>query len=187
MRQIKSVPQSRIDEWDPRMNHLSKFLQRLIKIPPQLLYAVGLGPVYGRLVLLLTTTGRKSGLRRVTPLQYEAMDDVFYVASARGQQADWFRNIVVNPRVEVRVKARRFEGLAKPITDPSRIADFLELRLQRHPRLIGAMFRVQGLPAHPNRTELERYAARRALVVITPMNWEVSKAEKFPVDTDKAI
>jgi deazaflavin-dependent oxidoreductase (nitroreductase family) len=42
------------------------------------------------LVLLLTTTGRKSGRPRQTRLQYEKEGGVIYVASARGQQADWF-------------------------------------------------------------------------------------------------
>jgi len=37
----------------------------------RLLYRLGLGPLVGRVVLLLTTTGRKSGLPRVTPLQAE--------------------------------------------------------------------------------------------------------------------
>ena len=40
------------------------------------------------LVLLLTTTGRRSGLPRTTPLQYEEADHAVYVASARGAQAD---------------------------------------------------------------------------------------------------
>ena len=35
-------------------------------------YKRGIGPT--RMVLLLTTTGRKSGLPRVTPLQYEDID-----------------------------------------------------------------------------------------------------------------
>jgi deazaflavin-dependent oxidoreductase (nitroreductase family) len=148
------------------MNRFLKFCLHLGKLPPQILYALGLGPAYGRLVLLLTTIGRKSGLPRVTPLQYEEVDGVFYVASARGQQADWFRNIVANPQVEVRVKARHFHGVAEPITDPIPMADFLELRLHRHPRMIGTMFRVQGLPARPNRVQLEQYATKRTLVAI---------------------
>ena len=150
------------------MNRLAKLFLRSIKLPPQMLYALGLGPTYGRLVLLLTTIGRKSGLPRVTPLQYEEVDGVFYVASARGQQADWFLNIVANPQVEVRVKARHFHGVAEPMTDPISMADFLELRLQRHPRMLGTMFRVQGLPARPKRTQLEQYATRRTLVAIRP-------------------
>ena len=126
---------------------IAKFFWRLAKRGPQIAYARGLGPVYGKLVLLLTTVGRKSGLPRVTPLQYEEVDGLFYVAAARGQQADWFRNIVVNPRVEIRVRDRHFPGLAEPITDPARIADFLQARFERHPRMLGAMFLAQGWPA----------------------------------------
>jgi deazaflavin-dependent oxidoreductase (nitroreductase family) len=150
---------------------LPRFFWRLMKFN-RIWYSLGLGPIIGRLVLLLTTTGRKSGLPRVTPLQYEEENGVIYVAAARGQQADWFRNIVANPHVEVQVKANRFHGVAEPITDPARIADFLELRLRRHPRMIGAMLRSHGLPAQPNRTQLEQLAAKIALVAIRPCEHE---------------
>ena len=119
------------------------------------------------LVLLLTTTGRKSGLPRQTRLQYEEQAGVIYVAAARGQDADWFRNIVANPHVEVQMKAGRFCGLAEPITDPARIADFLELRLQRHPQMVRAMLLLHGL-MRPNRANLEQLAATLALVAIRP-------------------
>ena len=102
---------------------MRKFFWRAIKKPPVLFYAIGLGPVIGRLVLLLTTVGRKSGLPCVTPLQYEDIEGNIYIASARGIQADWFRNILVNPRVVVQVGSKEFNGLADPITDPARIAD----------------------------------------------------------------
>jgi deazaflavin-dependent oxidoreductase (nitroreductase family) len=134
----------------------------------QKLYAIGLGSMVGRLVLLLTTTGRKTGLRRVTPLQYEVIDGDFYVAAARGQSADWFRNIVANPCVEVAVKSRRFQGRAVPITEPQRIADFLKYRLERHPRMAGMILRSEGLPDRPNRAQLEAYAQRLAMVIIHP-------------------
>ena len=147
----------------------SRTLLRLIKRPPQILYALGLGPIYGRLVLLLTTTGRKSGLPRVTPLQYEEMDGDIYVASALGDQADWFRNIQANPKVEVRIRSRRFAGIAEPITDPSRVADFLEFRLRRRPKMVGAIMRREGLPPNPDRADLESYAEQRALVIIRPV------------------
>jgi deazaflavin-dependent oxidoreductase (nitroreductase family) len=149
--------------------HLPKWLLRLLKIPPQVLYKIGLGPVYGRFVLLLTTRGRKSGLPRTTPLQYETMDGVIYVASATGQRADWFRNILANPEVEVQVRNRKFRGKAETVTDPARIADFLALRRQRHPRMVGAMMRAVGLSARPTRVELEAYAANRPMVVIQPL------------------
>jgi deazaflavin-dependent oxidoreductase (nitroreductase family) len=133
------------------------------------LYALGLGPLIGRLVLLLTTTGRKSGLPRVTALQYEEIDGAIYLGSSKGARADWFQNLVANPCVTVRVKARQFSGRAQPVTDPVLVADFLELRLRRHPRLVGAMLKAEGLAAKPSRAELETYAGKLALAIIRPV------------------
>ena len=132
------------------------------------LYALGLGRLIGQIVLLLTTIGRKSGLPRVTPLQYEEVDGAWYVASAKGTKADWFQNILANRHVQVRVKAYHIHGLAEPITDPRQIADFLEFRLQRHPKMIGAILRSEGLPAQLSRADLEAYAQKLAIVIIRP-------------------
>ncbi|MCL5998881.1 MAG: nitroreductase family deazaflavin-dependent oxidoreductase [Chloroflexi bacterium] len=134
----------------------------------QVLYNIGLGPIVGRLVLLLTTTGRKTGLPRVTAVQYEEIDGAIHVGSSRGTHADWFRNILANPRVRVRVKSRQFTGIAEPVTDPARIADFLEYRLRKHPAMIGRILQADGLPPHPGRAELEQYATQLAMVIIRP-------------------
>ncbi len=119
------------------------------------------------IVLLLTTTGRKSGLPRQTRLQYEKQDGTLYVASARGQQADWFRNILANPHVEVQLEGQAWRGLAEPITDSVRIADFLELRLKRHPLMIRLMLLSHGL-VKTDRARLEQLTAGLALVAIRP-------------------
>lgn len=70
--------------------------------------------------------------------------------------------------VQVRVKSRRYQGIPEGVTDPGRIADFLEYRLMRHPQMTGAILRLEGLPANPSREELEAYATRLAFVVIRP-------------------
>ena len=141
---------------------------KILKYPPQFFYAIGLGPIYGRLVLLLTTTGRKSGLTRVTPLQYEEIDGKIVIGSARGTKADWYRNILMDPIVTVRVKSREFNGLAEPVEDPEKVADFLEYRLRKHPRMIGFIMRRDGFPPNPTRRDIVAYSANRALVIITP-------------------
>lgn len=146
-----------------------KIILRIIHWPPRIAYAVGMGPVIGNLLLLLTTTGRKTGQRRVTPLQYEEIDGRIYLAAARGRKADWYRNILADPNVEVRIKSRRFSGLAEPSLEARRIADFLEVRLRRRPNMIGMMFRAEGMRGTPDREALERYAADRALVIISPV------------------
>lgn len=126
----------------------------------------GFGPA--RMILLLTTTGRKSGLPRLTPLQYEDIDGAYYVASARGAKADWFRNLQANPQVEIEVQGQRLAGIAEPITDAAQIADFLELRKERHPWFIGLLVHFEGLPLRYSRADLERFAAEKTLVIIHP-------------------
>jgi len=135
----------------------------------RLLYAVGLGPLVGRIILLLTTTGRKSGKKRVTPLQYELIGSDYYLGAARGLQADWVRNIQSDPHVNIRVGGKHIQGIAEVINDASKFADFLEVRLERHPRMIGLiMEKAHGLPRHPSREQLEELAKKEALVIIHP-------------------
>ena len=135
----------------------------------RLLYAMGLGPVIGKFILLLTTTGRKSGLPRVTPLQYEKIGADYFVGAARGLKADWVRNLQSNPCVEVRVGARHLQATAEVITDPCRFADFLEVRLQRHPLMIGLiMQKAHGLPRRPSRAQLEELAKSEVCVILHP-------------------
>jgi len=130
-------------------------------------YRRGLGPT--RMVLLLTTVGRKSGLPRVTPLQFEQVDDAYYVASARGQDADWYKNICANPNVHAQVRDHEFEAVAEPVTDPARIADFIELRLRRHPVMIRLIMHLfDGLPLPYSRADLEAFCTEKALVILHP-------------------
>jgi deazaflavin-dependent oxidoreductase (nitroreductase family) len=136
----------------------------------RVLYAVGLGPVIGRFIVLLSTTGRKSGRKRVTPLQYEKIGADYYLGAARGVKADWVCNIQADPQVELRVGAKHFIGTAEVVTDPSRFADFIEVRLERHPHLIGLiMEKAHGLPKHPSREQLEEMAKTEAFVIVHPI------------------
>jgi len=139
---------------------------RLIRIGPRLAYTLGLGPLIGRFVLLLTTTGRRSGKPRITPLVYEEVDGGFNVASARGPSADWIRNIRADPNVTVRVGTRRFTCRAEIITDPKYLVSYLQHRMDRDPRVFGAILRLEGLPASPTHEQLEDLAGRRVMVTI---------------------
>ena len=133
------------------------------------LYAIGLGSLIGRIILLLTTTGRRSGKKRVTPLQYEKIGADYYLGAARGVNADWVRNIQINPQVEIRVGTKHFQGIAEIMTNPSKFADFMEVRLERHPRMIGLiMEKAHGLPKCPSRAQLEELAKNEAFVIVHP-------------------
>ncbi len=140
---------------------------RLIIFPPRFLYALGLGRLLGRRVLLLSTTGRRTGLRRTVPLQYEWIEGAIWVASVRGESADWYRNLKSDPAGVVRIGVRTFEVRGETVTDPGRIADFLEVRLERHPLMVRTLLRLVGVGAQPDRASLEAYARRLALVILS--------------------
>ncbi|MBI3738233.1 MAG: nitroreductase family deazaflavin-dependent oxidoreductase [Chloroflexi bacterium] len=142
-----------------------KNIQRIHRV----LYAIGLGPLIGRIILLLTTKGRRSGKTRVTPLQYEMIDGDYYVGAARGLKADWVCNIRSDPHVEVRVGSKHFQGTAELVTDPSKFADFMEVRLERHPRMICLiMEKAHGLPRRPSHAQLEELGKSEVFVILHP-------------------
>lgn len=121
-----------------------------------------------QLVLLLTTTGRKTGQDHITPLQYEQVGEAFYVGSARGKKADWYCNLLQNPNVKVEIAGNSFSAIAEVITDPKEIADFIELRLTTRPRMIGMMLRLEGLSRGFSRQDLEQLASKKAVVILRP-------------------
>ena len=152
------------------LNKVPRKILHLIHLPPQIVYAIGLGPLIGRMVLLLTTIGRKSGKERITPLQYEEIDGCYYVAAALGEKTDWDRNILASSRVKIRVKSKRVTGVAEIITETDKKADFLEYRYKKHPRMVGSIMRSGGMPIPPQRKDFLDYAQRIALVKIAPVN-----------------
>jgi deazaflavin-dependent oxidoreductase (nitroreductase family) len=117
-------------------------------------------------VLFVITTGRKSGLPRTTPLQYEEIDGALHIASARGRNADWVKNIEKNPDVAVDWNGRRFPARAEIVSEPARIADFLETRLKRHPVMMRLMLPFQGVSPFPSRGGLEKAARGITMVVL---------------------
>src|SRR5512146_99104 len=82
---------------------------------PILQYKLGLGWMIGKYVLLLTTTGRKSGKPRPTPLEYiyDKENDRYRVAAGWGGKTDWYRNLLKNPCVRVQVGRRKFDAIAE--------------------------------------------------------------------------
>ena len=88
-----------------------------------ILWRLGLGPwvnlfpeVLGR-SMVITHTGRKTGIRLRTPVNY-AMGggDIFCVAGF-GSISDWYRNLSTNPEVEVWLPNGWWSGTAEEVKD----------------------------------------------------------------------
>jgi deazaflavin-dependent oxidoreductase (nitroreductase family) len=138
-------------------------------IGPKLLYRLGLGDLLGSRVLMLTTTGRVSGLPRKTPLQYEVYNSVYLIGSARGLEADWVKNILKEPSVSVQIGRKTIQATAKVIENPQQVADFLEQRFATHPGFVKILFWLQGYRGDITRDDFIRYAQNRAIVLLQPL------------------
>ena len=70
------------------------------------------GQFEGAPLLLLTTTGRKSGTRTVNPVMYLADGDRLVVFASKGgapTNPDWYHNLVSQPKVTVEVGTENFQ------------------------------------------------------------------------------
>ena len=84
------------------------------------------GPIEGmqrdRLVLL-TTTGRRSGRRHTTPMMFHRDGDrVLVIASNVGapKHPQWYLNLLANPRVTVEIGDEAYPALATPTAGADR-------------------------------------------------------------------
>ena len=66
---------------------------------------------------LLETTGRRSGQPRHTPVGNGLDGDRFWLIAAHGQQADYVRNLIAQPRVRVKAGGRWRSGIAVLLPD----------------------------------------------------------------------
>jgi deazaflavin-dependent oxidoreductase (nitroreductase family) len=81
------------------------------------------GRFEGRPVLLLTTTGAKSGRRLTTPLVYLQDGErrlIFASKAGAPTNPDWYHNLVANPRVTVEVGTETYEATAVVVNGEER-------------------------------------------------------------------
>lgn len=82
----------------------------------------GPGPVP---TLLLTTTGRKSGEKRIMPLIYGKTEGGYVVIASKGgapQHPDWYFNLESDKNVEVQVINDKFSAVAQDLQGAERQA-----------------------------------------------------------------
>lgn len=81
------------------------------------------GQFAGAPLLLLTTTGARSGQPRTTPVVYTADGDRLVIIASKGgapTHPDWYRNLVANPEVTVELGEETFQARATVPEGPER-------------------------------------------------------------------
>ncbi|MBI4492187.1 MAG: nitroreductase family deazaflavin-dependent oxidoreductase [Chloroflexi bacterium] len=86
------------------------------------LFRLGLGPLLGNpltgYVMVLKTTGRKTGRVRFAPVNYAILDGQVYCLAGWGQIADWYRNLRAQPQIELLLPGGPVAVVAEDVADP---------------------------------------------------------------------
>ncbi|NWF70949.1 MAG: nitroreductase family deazaflavin-dependent oxidoreductase [Chloroflexi bacterium] len=100
-----------------RLTYPGGSLLKYLYKTPILLYRMGLGPLIGRLFMVMTTVGRKSGLPRRTAIEFHEYGGRKY-AFVGWVESDWYKNIMANPLMTIQtaagvehVRARRVDSV----------------------------------------------------------------------------
>src|SRR5215510_6833718 len=111
----------------------SGLLRLLLRIP-LVLYKLRLGWLLRSRFLLLLHTGRKSGLQHRTVLEVLRSEDqhCYVVASGWGENSQWFKNIQLNPDVEIEVQGKRRKAMVSRLSEQQAEQELREYA-RRHP------------------------------------------------------
>jgi len=100
---------------------------------PILLWRMGLGPVFGRIIMILTTTGRKSGQPRRTPVEFHVVNGRPIVVVA-WPQSDWYRNLQADPHVMIQTATGNHHMIARRLTSDEELSALFDY-VDSHPTL----------------------------------------------------
>jgi deazaflavin-dependent oxidoreductase (nitroreductase family) len=130
---------------------------------------LGLARAVTPTTLFLTTTGRRTGRPRVTPVtyRYDAATDTYYVISGWGTRSSWYRNVEADPRVRVKVGRREFAARAEPAGEEE------ALRIHRTYNDRNRLARwiwpsMTGVPFDPSEAGLRDLARRAPVLRLKP-------------------
>jgi deazaflavin-dependent oxidoreductase (nitroreductase family) len=70
-------------------------------------------------------TGRKSGRTFKIPVWFTYANRAVYLLPLKGSRTNWYRNVLLNPRVTLKIDSEEIEVTARPITDKERIDEVI--------------------------------------------------------------
>ncbi|HEU0292497.1 MAG TPA: nitroreductase/quinone reductase family protein [Anaerolineales bacterium] len=99
------------------MNHFMVFLWKI-----GLGKAINIWPAgFGR-IMVIKHRGRKSGKEYLTPVNYAIVDGKIYCTAGFGSVSDWYRNMLVNPEIELWLPEGKRKARAEDISEtPNRL------------------------------------------------------------------
>lgn len=155
---------SELSPQDEKLRQMFRWLNKFML----LLWRSGLGnwlnmfpTTLGR-YMVITHTGRKTGERRRTPVNYTIYNGEVYCTAGFGAKTDWYRNLKANPQVEIWLPDGWWGGLAEDVFEPeSRLKIMRQLLIHS-----GFAGRLAGFNADMPEEELAQLSKDYCLVHI---------------------
>jgi deazaflavin-dependent oxidoreductase (nitroreductase family) len=98
------------------LRHIFWLINKFFMVP---IFRLGIGPFFGNPIwgymMVLKTTGRKSGKTRYSPVNYAIMNGNIYCVAGWGHIADWYRNLISTPTIEALLPGRALAGVAEEV------------------------------------------------------------------------
>jgi|ERR1700722_515384 deazaflavin-dependent oxidoreductase (nitroreductase family) len=74
----------------------------------------------------ISVTGRKSGRTISVPVWFVFEDDKLYLLPVQGSDTQWYKNVLKNPKIQIRAGAAEAEFKAVPVTDAKQVSSVVE-------------------------------------------------------------
>lgn len=148
-------------------------LRRVLRLPVWL-YRSKLGWLLGHRFLLLTHTGRRTGLARQTVLEVLRFDpdtSTAVVMAGFGRRSDWYQNLQRRPALEVVVGRRAFRPAHRQLTQDEAVsvmADYQRRNRLATPLVRAVLSRLLGWRYDGSETARRRLASERPLMALWP-------------------
>jgi deazaflavin-dependent oxidoreductase (nitroreductase family) len=102
------------------MRRIFWFVNKYFMVP---MFLLGFGPFFGNpftsYIMILKTTGRKTGKLRYSPVNYAIFNGKVYCLSGFRKGSDWYRNLLADPEIEVIMPGGAISGTTSETTDPA--------------------------------------------------------------------
>lgn len=123
---------------------------------PIWLYRWNLGWLLGNRFMLLSHTGRKSGLPRQAVIEIIGHDEkIYYAASGFGEKAHWYQNIIATPEVTIQIGRKKFAARAERLPyEEAKVV--LDDYAQKHATSLRELSKMVGLSYDGSEESLEK-------------------------------
>ena len=123
---------------------------RALARSPLFLWRLGLGPIIGKYMMVITTKGRKTGKPHRVMTEYHAMDGLKYAPCAFGEQSDWYKNLQADPYVTIQTAVGTERVLASRVIDDGELLEVYHLVHHRNAPMLIWYLKSLGIEDDPD-------------------------------------